>query len=243
MIRFTEAEKRWIKENYPLDESQNETFRRFCKKFGNKHTKCSLVNFCKNHRIQKPLHRQKFQEGNTPWSTRLTKAQHKKHFSEESYQNMISSATKNFANIRNRIKFNAPDGYVLTDLGNGEYIPIERSIYKCMEFHKVLHKGELTKAIYETYLVKREIEKTKGKRIMRNNPRNAKEYLDKIRSDSIEKTSKCIVAVRGETQQEFASLSEASRKLNIPIGCISRVLNGSRSHTHQYKFYLKGERL
>lgn len=238
MIRFTEEEKLWLKDNYPNDESQKETYRRFCEKFGNIHSFKSVITFCKKNKIQKPLYRQKYQKGNVTWSTGLTKEEHKTHFTKESYEK-ICTHVYNFPNLRNRIKYNVPKGYVLSYLGNGEYLIMEKSIHKCMQYQNALHQGELTKAMYETYLVKREIEKIKGKRIMRNCPQNSSEFLAKIRNPEARK--KAIIAIRNGVEQEFASLTEASNILNISPGCISRVLNGQRTHTHHYVFKSKGE--
>lgn len=41
------------------------------------------------------------------------------------------------------------------------------------------------------------------------------------------------------TGQQFSGLTETSLALNIPISCISRVINGTRKTTHGLKFKYK----
>jgi len=239
MNRYTDLEIKWIKENFPCDESRKETYDRFCKEFGKTHTYNSFLCESKKFKLRKPEARKCYQKGNRTWSTGLSKEEHRSHFTKESYERMTNTKIRNFPHILNRIKYNVPDGYVLTDLGDGEMMQVEEPIYKCMEYFKCLGKGDLTKAVYETYRVKRELEKVKGKQIRIGTQYNTREYMSSIRKIANYKRKICIVAKRDNEVREFASISEASRELGISIGCISRVVNGLRNHTHHYKFYIK----
>lgn len=185
VIKYTQEEIAWIKENYPCDESQEDTYNRFCEKFGNVHGFHGFVTYAKSHGIHKPVYRQKYQKGNRTWSTGLSKEEHMKHFSKQSYASMCLSASTT-PHQRRRIEWEKehgpiPKGYVLSDLGNGEFMLMERKIHKCMRYCKALGKGELTKAMYETYVAKKEIEKLTGKIVRRKTERQSKEYLETIR--------------------------------------------------------------
>lgn len=239
MNRYTEQELNWLIINFPKDESRQETYQRFCKEFNNNHSYNSFCSQYKKMKLKKPEYRRCYQKGNKTWSTGLSKEEHRSHFTKESYKKMTDTKLHNFPHIVNRIEYNVPEGYVLSDLGDGEMMQIEEPIYKCMQYFKYLGKGDLTKAVYETYRVKRKLEEIKGKKIRIGTRYNTKEYLDTIRGKGTEKLSKRIIAVRNGEKREFTSLSEASRELGISIGCISRVVNGLRNHTHHYKFYIK----
>jgi len=178
--RFTNEEKKWLAENYPLNESREETFLRFTKEFGNNHSYSSVISYCKEKKIHKPKSMWKYQKGNTPWTAGLSKKEIKKHFSKESFKKMTTAYKKTFKNIKERNEYNVPNGMVLSDLGNGKKIIMDKKIYKCMQTDKALGRGEITETIYLIYLVKRELEKQLGKRIMRNLPQCQKKLKGEI---------------------------------------------------------------
>lgn len=234
MVKFTQEEKEWLKKNYPKDEKREVTYQKYCEVFGNIRTMASMVTYCKKNKINKPLRR--YEKGNIPWSKGLSKEEHKSHFTEKGYRNMTDTSKHNFPNHLNRIKYNVPKGMVLADLGNGEKMIMDRKIYKCMTYQGCLHQGELTKAMYESYVVKRKVEEATGKTLRVLHENNTKEYLDKQRDKLLAKRRIKIVATKGEETKVFNSLTQASEELNIPISLISRVLNGERTHTHGWIF-------
>ncbi len=231
---FSQEEIAWLKENYPRNESREETYARYIEAFGPKRTLCGVVTFCKRHHIRKPDRR--FQTGNIPWDAGLTKSQHKSHFTPESYAKMTDVHKRNFKRVLIRDELNVPKGYVVHDLGDGEKLVMREDIWKCMLTAGLLGQGELTKTAYETYLVKRRVEKITGKSVRRPSERNEPEYMREMRKKALEKRRVAIIAEKDGIILSFASLREASRKLGICDSLISRTLNGKRKHAHGWRF-------
>ena len=230
---FSQEEIAWLKENYPRNESRERTYERYCEVFGPKHTIGGVVAHCKRHGIRKPY--RGFKKGNVTWNKGMSKEEFKSHFSKESLEKMTKNYV-NFPHVKKRIELNAPKGYVVHDLGNGRNLIMRKDIHMCMERAGFLGQGKLTETVYETYLVKKEIERRTGKRVVKLNERNAKEYMTKIREMSTKKRKIAIIAKNGNEERRFVSMSEASRELGIAISLVCRALNGQRSHTHGWRF-------
>lgn len=155
---YTEEEIDWLRKNFPLDESREKTYRRYVERFGEIRSYNSVISTCKKYKIQKPVSRHCYQNGNIPWTTGLTKEEHRSHFTEQSYKNMTDTKKHNFPNIRDRELYNVTDsGLVLSDLGDGSRIVIPYKIYKRLTWRNLIGKGELTKTQLLIELVKDEI--------------------------------------------------------------------------------------
>lgn len=224
MRTFTSEEKEWLSKNYPLNESRAETYRKFVEQFGKTHSISSVVTWCKKHKLHKPIERHKYQKGNKPWSNGLSKEEHKKHFSKESYKNMTDTILHNFKHIKERKEYNVPDGYVLSDLGNGEKLIMEKSIHKCLRYFKLIGKGELTKTMYEIYLAKREIEKQTGKRLRPIGETNTKEYLAKIRTKRTTKYNEQALLKIKELRSQGVSAIDLGKMFNVSRRTINNYL-------------------
>lgn len=232
--RFTAEENAWLRENYPKDESREETYRRYCKTFGDARSISSVVSYCKKRGINKP--NRQWKKGNVPWSKGLSKEEHRSHFTGQSFAAMVNASRNNFPHVRDREEMNAPKGYVVTDLGDGEKMLIRRDIWICMREQGTLHAGELTKAAYEIYLVKKRIEKQTGK-LLRNPTDNTKpERLAELRAISSEKRKVRVVAKKDGMELRFDSMAEAGKALGITDSLISRAVNGQYKKTHGWTF-------
>ena len=160
----SKEEKEWLFENYPADESREETYKKYCAQFPNIHRNYdAFLSRCKVLKLEKPEHRRKgFAKGFKPWSTGLSKEEFFSHYTAEGIAQQ-KKGIKNLLGVRNRLMYNddVPENCTINDLRNGEYICIPNKIYKRMLAKGTLNKGELTLTDFEIYKVKIAIEDLK----------------------------------------------------------------------------------
>ena len=117
---YSQEEIEWIKENYPRsDLSVKEIYKLFCDKFGkDASTYKAFITFAKKH-----------------------------GFINDERKGILKLGTRKWYD-KKRKELGISDDEVLSDLGNGEIIAIDKKFYKNMAGRGVLGKGEIT----ETYL-------------------------------------------------------------------------------------------
>lgn len=177
-VKYTQEELEWMKENYPKLESREETYKRFCEVFGNTHSMSSFKtialrnNWCKPKEFWHPT-------GRIPWNKDISEEEMEKHYPKERRSRITYR-------MKNRMEYEEkygpiPEGYILSDLGNGEFMLMEKKIHKRMVTSKTLNKGEYTKAVYEYHVAKNQVEKLTGKQLKQLTKYNTEEYLQSIR--------------------------------------------------------------
>lgn len=180
-FRFTKEEVSWLKENYPKFNKVDKTYEEFCKKFGAKKDKSVIVRKCWRLGVLK----RKWSKEESDWlisnyqNQNTTIHEAYKKFCEKFPDRKTFSAFQSYAkkklglgtlgrgrylpgNINHKEKLrrelNISDEYILSDLGNGEYLPIEKKVYSTMK-HEVgaFKNGDITKTIYEITKVRQKI--------------------------------------------------------------------------------------
>ena len=161
---LTKEEKEWLYKNYPVDESREETYKKYCLEFPDIHRNYdAFLSRCKVLKLKKPDYRSKgFAKGNKPWSTGVYGEDFFAHYSEKG----IAQQQKGLNNLLGVKTRNSYPGVVspecsVNDLRNGEYVSIPRKIYKRMLAKGTLSKGELTLTDFEIYKVKVALENLK----------------------------------------------------------------------------------
>lgn len=183
---YTNEQIEWVKQNWENDETREETVERFNKIF-NEH--CS-VGAIKTLAIRLGLKKRSyhFPKGHKTWNYGMSKEEMKEHFTDESWAAIHKNYSNHFPNIAKRLEWEKengpiPKGYVLSDLGNGELMLMDKKIHKCLTYQKALGQGEYTKTMYELYLAKRKLEKKTGKLIVFNRANHqTREHMAEIRA-------------------------------------------------------------
>ena len=126
---YTEEEKQWLIENYPISKGKQDIYKKYCERFGNVRTANSISNLCHNIlKLKRYTEREKWE------------MEHGK----------------------------IPSDCCLTDLGNGEYMVMEKSICHYLNKNKLNKQGDITKTFYEIIKTQRLIGKITGKSIIIN---------------------------------------------------------------------------
>lgn len=122
---WTDEEKQWLVDNYTnTEKTLEETYKEFCKIFGNKRTFISFISQAKKHLGLGKMGRGCFTLGCENYRTQRKK------------------------------QLGFPLDMVISHLGNGEYMPMDKRVYKKLAREKGnLMNGELTKTLYEVYQV------------------------------------------------------------------------------------------
>ncbi len=177
---FTLEEDIWLKENYPKYElNREEITKLFNEHFGSNRSMESIVNYAKRHKYIKKQSDYQFKNGNRTWSTNLSKEEHRKHFSEKSFDKMFRNYKQNFPNTALREQYEKEHNIKLskdirlTDVGNGEYVPVKRKYVERLAYYNLHKEGELSKFIYTVYEAE-DLIKNKEKEVKDGNRKESK---------------------------------------------------------------------
>ena len=88
-MKYTDEQREFLKLNSPKM-SRKELTEAFNRMFGQDKTVDAIRTFCKKNGYYAPTDG-RYQKGNKTWSTGLSKEEHRKHFSDESYANVIGN--------------------------------------------------------------------------------------------------------------------------------------------------------
>ena len=126
---FSEEEKKWLIENYPISKGKKDIYKKYCEHFGKGRSANSISSMCINIlKLKRYTEREK-------WEMKYGKI---------------------------------PNNCCLTDLGNGEYMVMEKSICHTIAKYKLNKQGDITKTFYELIKAQRLIGKLSGKSIILN---------------------------------------------------------------------------
>lgn len=176
---YTNEMIEWIKTNYSSYDSINSAYNDFCKLFGKVRSKQSLMTKASEYKIR--LNKNYWSKTESQWlienynnTSKTLKELHEdfcKIFGEKrTFHSFISRAKKQLKlgqqgrgyftlgceNSKTKLKkqLGFPLDMVMSDLGNGEYMPMDKRVYKKLTREKGnLMNGELTKTLYEVYQV------------------------------------------------------------------------------------------
>ena len=165
MEYYTKEQEQWLKENWSSTDSREETTKKFNNLFKANRTEKGLRTKANSLGVKKT--KQLYLKGHKNWKEGLSKEEQLKHFSKDKWKSMTSRYV-NFPNVQKRLEWEKkngkiPKGYILSDLGNGEYMLMEEKIHKIMRFYKQLGQGDFTRTQYEIHLAKRTLDKITGK--------------------------------------------------------------------------------
>lgn len=164
---FTEEQKQWLIKNYSANVSVKETTKQFNKVFGTDKRFYSIQRLA----CELDLHKTndgRFKKGIHVWCEGLSSEEIMSHYSEEAKAKMkerIYSAPQ----MKMKRDWEAkngpvPEGYCLSNLGNGEVMLMNKKIYCMLNSRHELNQGELTKTLYYVYEAKIALDKKTGKR-------------------------------------------------------------------------------
>lgn len=156
-FEFTKEEDEWLKENYPkLEYSREKLVEMINEKFGNNRTEGSIHSHCVRKGYIKDREHFLYKKGNITWNTGMSKEELKSYFNNESYSRMTSTY-KNMPNHKRRYDYEKENGVVLskdiclTNIGDGELVPVKTKYVLRARARKLDKAGELTKFIYSIY--------------------------------------------------------------------------------------------
>jgi len=155
---YTAEEDEWIKENYPkYILSREEVAKQFNQKFNSNRSAKGIASYAIHKGYIKNQSDYQYKKGNVTWNTGLTKEEFRKHFSDKAFNKMTFSVDKNFPNISRRRQYEKENKIKLskdirlTNIGNGEYIPVKKKYINRLTYHKLHKAGELTEFFYKVY--------------------------------------------------------------------------------------------
>lgn len=180
---YSQQEKKWLIKHYPLC-SETNFYLKFNKHFNLNVTRASLKAEINRLNIKSQI---LYSEEEKNWirnnyqrekSTNDIYKDFCKTFGNiRSYQSFLQMGSKlglgmkeqrtgwgNNENHFNKKKreMNVPTDYVLSDLGNGKYLPMKKNVYRILRNKGNLKQGEVTETFYDLELVNEQIRKIKN---------------------------------------------------------------------------------
>ena len=178
---YTTEQIAWLRENYPKYETAEQTYQKFIKLFGTKHTLNSIIQQCYKNRIPKrtwtdqeieflknnyataetiPELYEKFEQQFPGRKTFIAFTSYAKNLGVTLYgRGQFTPDNNPRTNLRKQYGI-ISDDIVLSDLGNGQYLPMDRKIHKKLSRQKGnLKSGEITETLYEIELVRSYLKK------------------------------------------------------------------------------------
>ena len=187
--RFSKEEIEWIKKYYPINETIDETYRKFVKRFGELHSRDTLVAeawrlgvskrfwtkeeeqwLLEHYRDYSKSTKDIYKEFCIAFPERKTFAAFESYAKAKlglgtSGRGRYKEGNENYRTKKRKELGINDDNVILSDLGNGEYIEIDKKLYKDMTRKgSWLGKGEITKTMLEVYRVKDAMNKIKRER-------------------------------------------------------------------------------
>lgn len=176
---FSKEQEQWLIENYSKEPRVDKIYNDFCKRFGNNKSKHAIMTKCSDMKIKCGFY---YNDDELAWikenydkaTLDIVYANFCNKFRKVSFSGFVSVAKRQLklgkagrgrfkkGNINYKQKIKAqmgiPNEMILSDLGNGKYMPMERKIYKKLSREKGnLCNGILTETMYDLELYKREI--------------------------------------------------------------------------------------
>lgn len=178
---FTKEQETWIVNNYFKYKSANKFHKDFCNKFGKGRSLQSILNKCSklNVKSQRFYSDEELEWIKQNYESATLDIVHKKFcekFREVSFEGFITVAKMHLklgrygrgqfkkGNINHitkmRIEMNVPNDMILSDLGDGRRLPMDKKIHKKLSREKGnLCNGLITETLYDLEVYKREIKK------------------------------------------------------------------------------------
>lgn len=182
---FTEEEKEWLKENYETCFSSADLFKEFEKKFGHYHSYQGFLGCTSRLGLDK----RSWKKEETEWLLNNYQRNEKLRVLYQEFNNLFPNRKTYDAfcsrgkelglgcpkrgkfkrgelhyKTKLKIDMGVPlDNFILSDLGNGDFLGIEKDIYSTMRHIKgALRNGEITKTYYEICKAKQVIKEIKN---------------------------------------------------------------------------------
>lgn len=242
---YTEEQEQWLRDNYE-NHPIKETCEKFRKKFGLNLTDLAISIHCCVRLKIKANTCNYFSEEEKKWLIEnYPKSEGKQdiykkfceRFGNTRSANSISSMCINKLKLKRytrKEKWEMEHGKIpkdcyLTDLGNGEYMVMEKSISHYLCKKKLNKQGDITKTFYEIIKAQRLIGKETGKRLVLNqeNHHNIKEWL-KIngRPKQIKKLKENEIEEAKRLRKSGMTYKTIGKLYNVDACTISNYING-----------------
>lgn len=244
--KYTKEQEQWLLNNYESHPIK-ETCEKFRQKFGLTLTDLAIsIHCCKSLKIKANTCNYYTEEEKQWLIENYPKSEGKQdiykkyceHFGKGRSANSISSMCITVLKLKRyterekwEMKYGKiPNDCCLTDLGNGEYMVMEKSINHYLSKNKLTKQGEVTKTFYEIIKAQRLIGKATGKSIILNNENchNIWEWCKRTgyKRKQVKKLNEQDIAKAKELRASGMTYKAIGEIFNVDSCTISNYVNG-----------------